>query len=782
VFVGENLRKVDRKPFEKSWWYRTTFSLPRLNAFPQTVLRFNGINYRANIWLNGQKIASGDTVFGAFRVFEFDVSSLVKEKNNRLLVQIFPPEPGDFTIGFVDWNPAPPDKNMGLWRPVEILRAKSVLLEHPFVETTFDSAFTQARLSLQVRVRNLSARPVDGTLVARIEKRTVQKTVHLAAGQSKLVTLDGREFSQLIFTEPRLWWPHRFGQAELYRLDLQFKIGDTVCNRLQTRFGMRKVESYFTKEGHRGFKINGRKILIQGAGWTDDLFLADTPQKVRAQLQYVKEAGLNTIRLEGFWGNDQTLYDTCDSLGILIMAGFSCHWEWESYLGKACDRFGGARTEEDFALLSAYWHDQILRVRNHPSVFVWLGGSDMLPRPELEKRYLRILDRIDGTRPYLGAAAAAVSTVSGPTGVKMNGPYDYVPPKYWYEDRQHGGAFGFNTETGPGPQPSPLSTLKKMIPQEHLWPIDSVWNFHCGRNEFNTLNRYLTAMKQRYGAPKDVRDFERKAQAMNYEAMRPMFEAFAVNKFKATGVILWMLNSAWPELYWQLYDYYLMPNGAYYGAKKACAPLQLIYDYHDQGVYLHNSTLQARQSLQARIRLFDFDSKLKDEREITVDIAPNAVKRLLQIDRQFVSGPVYFLDLRLSDARGDVVATNFYWLPVRDDLLDYAHSTWFVTPQKHFADLTALNRLPQATVRVKTMDSTARGKQWVRLENTSGHIAFMLYLELQNERGEPILPAYWDDNYVSLMPHESRLIHVTFPARRGKTQVKVSGWNVTINR
>jgi exo-1,4-beta-D-glucosaminidase len=143
---------------------------------------------------------------------------------------------------------------------------------------------------------------------------------------------------------------------------------------------------------------------------------------------------------------------------------------------------------------------------------------------------------------------------------------------------------------------------------------------------------------------------------------------------------------------------------------------------------------------------------------------------------------VYFLDLRLSDARGDVVATNFYWLPVRDDLLDYAHSTWFVTPQKHFADLTALNRLPQATVRVKTMDSTARGKQWVWLENTSGHIAFMLYLELQNERGEPILPAYWDDNYVSLMPHESRLIHVTFPARGEKTRIKVSGWNVTINR
>jgi exo-1,4-beta-D-glucosaminidase len=434
------------------------------------------------------------------------------------------------------------------------------------------------------------------------------------------------------------------------------------------------------------------------------------------------------------------------------------------------------------SLLARYWHDQIVRLRNHPSVFVWLGGSDMLPRPELEKRYLRILRKIDGTRPYLGAAAAANSEVSGPTGVKMNGPYDYVPPVYWYQDTTRGGAFGFNTETGPGPQPPPLSTLKKMIPQNHLWPIDSVWNFHCGRNEFNTLNRYLTALKQRYGAPRDLQDFVRKAQAMNYEAMRPMFEAFAVHKFRATGVIQWMLNSAWPELYWQLYDYYLMPNAVYYGAKKACAPLQLMYDYQDHSLFLNNSTLHAFRGLQARMRLFDFDSKLKDEREVRTDIAANSVRRLLRVDRQFVSGPLYFLDVRLHDAQGKMLASNFYWLPRHEDILDYAASTWFVMPIARFADLQALNRLPAATVRVKTLDSTARGKQMVRLENTSDYIAFMLYLELQNERGEPILPAYWEDNYVSLLPHEVRFVNVTFPARKGKVQVRVSGWNVKINR
>lgn len=175
VFVDKNLEKVERTLFERSWYYRTSFSLPNLQELPYVSLRFNGLNYRANIWLNGLQIASADTAFGAFRVFQFDVSSLVQEKNNRLLVQIFPPQKGDFTIGFVDWNPPPPDKNMGIWRPVELILSRAVRLEQPFVKTKLDSSLTQAQLTVQVKVHNLSARPVDGLLLGRISSITFEK-------------------------------------------------------------------------------------------------------------------------------------------------------------------------------------------------------------------------------------------------------------------------------------------------------------------------------------------------------------------------------------------------------------------------------------------------------------------------------------------------------------------------------------------------------------------------------------------------------------------------------
>ncbi len=779
IFVGMNLKKVSTKPFQNGWWYRCSFDLPDLKRLPKNILRFNGLNYRADVFLNGRQIASKDSLFGAFRVFEMDISSLVKEKNNTLAVCVYPPQAGNFTIGFVDWNPAPPDRNMGLWRPVEIRRAKNVLLKNPFVKTAFDSSLQTARLTVQVTACNLSDKPVSGVLKGTIESHSFKKAFHLKAGESATITVDAEEFPQLVFKRPRLWWPVHWGKANLYDLELLAKIEGQVSDALQIRFGMRKIESYFTDEGHRAFKINGRKILIQGAGWTDDLFLAQSAQNVRSQLRYVKEMGLNTIRLEGFWGNGQTLYDLCDSLGILIMAGFSCQWEWEDYLGKACDQFGGARSEQDMDLLSAYWRDQITFLRNHPSIFVWMAASDMLPRPALEKRYLRILEQIDGTRPYLASAAARVSQVSGPTGVKMNGPYDYVPPRYWFEDRKYGGAFGFNTETGPGPQPPPLSSLQKMIPAQHLWPIDSVWDYHCGRNEFNSLKRYQHALNQRYGQPDNVNDFVRIAQAMNYEAMRAMFEAFAVNKFQATGIIQWMLNSAWPELYWQLYDYYLMPNGAFYGAKKACDSLQLMYDYSNQTVFLNNNTLKAFSGLVAHIKLFDLQSNLVDERQVQTAIAPNAVKTVTRIPEDEAPTPVYFLDLRLFDARGRRLAANFYWLSRKRDVLDYEKTTWFVTPIKQFADFTALNALPAATVKVKTIPAGDNGKLTVRLQNTSEHLAFMLYLELQTERGQTITPVFWSDNYLSLLPGEQRELTVRFAGNENAV-IKVNGWNTDL--
>ena len=250
---------------------------------------------------------------------------------------------------------------------------------------------------------------------------------------------------------------------------------------------------------------------------------------------------------------------------------------WE----KACDeKYGGILTPEEIDLMSQSWQDQVIWLRNHPSIFLWMLASDKLPHPDLERKYHATFAQYDPTRPFLASAGGAgsedvtgapatESIISGPTGVKMLGPYAYTPPVYWFTDTKFGGAYGFNTETGPGPQIPPLESVKKMIPEDHLWPIDDYWNFHCGRNEFVRLDRYQKAIDKRFGKSNNVEEFVRKAQVINYELMRPQFEAFSAHRYNATGVIQWMLNSSWPEMYWQLFDSYLMPNGAFYGAKKS---------------------------------------------------------------------------------------------------------------------------------------------------------------------------------------------------------------------
>jgi len=291
-----------------------------------------------------------------------------------------------------------------------------------------------------------------------------------------------------------------------------------------------------------------------------------------------------------------------------MMVGWSCHWEHEQYLGKPVDeRYGGIVSPEDIELIANSWEDQILWLRHHPSIFVWAVASDKMPAPDLERRYLETFRKYDPTRPYLASTGGfgsdqhiigseeIVSDVSGDSGMKMLGPYAYTPPVYWYTDTQRGGAYGFNTETGPGAVVPTLESLKKMIPADHLWPIDEHWDFHCGLYEFDTLDRFREALRRRHGEAESLETFAQRAQVLNYELMRPMFEAFRVNKGSATGVVQWMLNAAWPKMYWQLYDWYLMPTGAFYAARKACMSPQLIYHYGDNDIY-HAPSVRSYQS------------------------------------------------------------------------------------------------------------------------------------------------------------------------------------------
>jgi exo-1,4-beta-D-glucosaminidase len=784
LYLGTNLEDVDTGQFESPWWYRTEFEVSAEDAEKVARLRFAGINYAADIWLNGEQLAAHNMVVGAFRVHELGIRGRLSAGTNVLAVKVFPPDPGDFTIGFVDWNPRPPDENMGIWRPVTLRLTGEVSVDDVFVQTDVNlETLGSADIKVSAVVRNHSDAEVKAAVNGRIEGLSFAADVILAPQESQLLRFTPEDYDVLRFDAPRLWWPHTLGEPNLYSITMTAKVDGRVSDSVQTTFGIREFGTYLNDEGHRGFTVNGQPVLIRGGGWVDDLLLSDTPEKIDAQLAYVKQMHLNTIRLEGFWGSSQYLYDAADREGILIMPGWSCQWEWEEYLGKpVTEDYGGVLEPEEMDLVAASLADQMRYLRNHASIFTWVLASDLLPHPDLERRYEKVLADIDPTRPPLVSCGWLESEVSGPSGVKMNGPYDWVPPVYWWSDTENGGAYGFNTETGPGPQPPPLESVRRMIPPEHLWPIDEVWNYHCGRNEFNDMDRYVEALDRRYGPSDSVEEFLFKAQVANYEAIRPMFESFAVNRPLTTGLIQWMLNSAWPETYWQLYDWYLMPNGAFYGTRAASQPLNLSYNYADETVYAVNDSRFARDGLTGVVRAFDLAAQEIYNQSFELDLPPGGARPLVSLADLESPTPVWFLNLQLHGASGDEVARNFYWLSTEPDVLDYENNLWFVTPTKEFADFTALDDLPEVVLDVSgTMTDAMEGAEvQVLLSNPSDALAFFVELRVVDAGGSTILPVLWNDNYVSILPGESRELTARLPTAgdvTGATLV-LQGWNV----
>jgi exo-1,4-beta-D-glucosaminidase len=775
LYHGDNLERVPREWFTTSWWYRHEFSLAAVPAEARLV--FEGINYRADVWLNGEKIADRADLAGAFRVFELAVTAHLRAGANVLAVEVLPPQPGEPTIGFVDWNPEPPDRNMGLWREVKLRSSAGVALDEAFVRSELSPALDEARLTVSARLVNHGASPVAARLRGRItpagggEGLTFETAIGLAGGERRTVALDVDALPQLRLAQPRLWWPYSLGEPNLYRLELEAIVEGRLADRQEVTFGVRKVEDYLDAEGRRGYAVNGKRLLIRGGGWVDDLLLADDDRRLEDQIRYVRQMNLNTIRLEGFWGSTQKLYELADRYGILVMVGWSCQWEWQDYLGQPVDEtYGGIDTAEEMALVNRSLRDQIVRLRNHPSVLTWVLASDMLPRPELERLYRETLAEADPTRPPLSACSVRTSEVSGPTGVKMNGPYEWVPPDYWYLDSERGGAYGFNTETGPGAQPPPAASIRRMLPREHWWPIDAMWNYHCGRHEFASLDRYRQALAARYGEPKDLDDFAQWAQVANYEAMRGMFEAFSLRRPVATGVVQWMLNSAWPDMFWQLYDWYLVPNGAFYATRNSGRPLHVAYDYGTRGVVAVNDTAEPLAGASLRLRTFDLGSRpLRDEtRPVALPADSRGQVAVLAAPRGAeIEGGVYFLDLRLVGADGRELASNFYWLPAVPDELDWEKSEWFYTPVRRFADFTALRRMAPARLEVEHRFSgdADGGAVEVTLRNAGEQIAFFVELEVAGAHsGQLAAPILWDDNDVSLLPGETRRLRATFPA------------------
>jgi exo-1,4-beta-D-glucosaminidase len=444
----------------------------------------------------------------------------------------------------------------------------------------------------------------------------------------------------------------------------------------------------------------------------------------------------------------------------------------------------------------------MLWLRNHPSIYVWMLGSDKLPHPDLEMKYIALFDKYDPSRTYITSAGGAgtednnivaevplVSDISGPTGMKMLGPYAWTPPHYWFTDTQLGGAYGFNTETCPGASIAPLASLRKMMPEEALWPIDkNYWEYHTGRNQFTSLDRDINAINERYGKSSSVEEFAYKAQVNNYEIMRPQFEAFIAHKPKSTGLVQWQLNSAWPKLIWQLYDTYLQPNGSFYGTKKACTPLHAIYRYGMDDIFLANEDLNDAKNLTVQIRIFDINSKEIFADNWTGDIPSNISKFIYKMPEINNLTSVYFLDLRIFNSENKELDNSIYWLSTKKDVLDYEAAKkleWpFYTPTSSFADYTALDKLPKINLEYDYKYTTENefGKVVLNIKNTSETIAFFNFLDVLNpETMLPVLPIFWDDNYVTLLPGEERSYDAKFflsDFNGEKPVIEVRGWNV----
>ncbi len=796
VFYSDNLRAVEEPDssgnvFVIPWWYRTEFTLANDARPLHTLLRINGIIASADVWLNGNLVADHAAVAGAYPVHELDVTRWVHAGTNILALRVYPEDPRrSLSIGWVDWNPTPPDNNMGPWRGVDVVRSGPVQIRFPQVASTLPLPdLTRAALTVKIEARNLDSAAHDATITGTAAGVPLRRTVHLAAGETQTVVFSPTTDAALELNHPQVWWPVGLGAHPLYALQMSVAVDGAASDAVSSTFGIRSVTSRLTPQGYRQFFVNGEPVLIRGAGWAPDMFLRDDPQRMQTEFSYVTNLGLNTVRGEGKL-EDARFYDLADRAGIMVLPGWECCDKWEAWAKTGGEPWDSA--DEKVAAASMASAARLLQ--NHPSVIGFLIGSDNAPPAAISRMYVDTLRKEDWSLPVIAAAADQATAETGPSGMKMAGPYSWIPPAYWYADKL-GGAFGFDSEVSAGASIPLLEDLTRMLaPREldALWKDPEARQFHASAawSPFATLAPFDVALARRYGPPRSLADYVAKAQLDNYDNVRAQFEAFNAHMDAAkpaTGVIYWMLNNAWPSLHWHLYDYFLNPAGAYFGARIANEPLHIQYSYDSHAIVLVNHTLGDERGLRAAIRVRNLDGSVAHEQHLQdLAIEGNASRELATLPAMPALSRVYFIELDLARADGTPVTHNVYWLSTQTDALDWPHSNWYLTPVTRYADLSALQSLPTTTTQVRaTMrHEGAQSIASVTLSVPSSAKAVALFQHVSIRRsagGEPLLPVLWSDNDVTLWPGESLTLTARFTAPAAATPVvEVSGWNAEL--
>ncbi|MBI5093502.1 MAG: hypothetical protein HZB26_13805 [Candidatus Hydrogenedentes bacterium] len=777
-------------PFHKPWWFRTTFRLPECFKGKHVALHLDGINYRANVWFNGKRVLDSNAATGMFRRYEVALAEGMARADavNCLAVEVIAPgqiedkayrtKQLEATTGWDDHNPQPPDLNMGIWRDVYLTASGPVTLRNPYVKTDLElPAMDAARLTISVELNNLENRNVSVEVKGIIEGIAVSKTVQLAPlAKRELVVFSPADFAQLSVARPRVWWPNTVGAQELYDLNLTVSVEGAVSDTARTRFGIRKITAEINDEGWRQYYVNGKKILIRGGAWmTSDMMLRLTPGRYDALIRYAKEAHLNMLRSEGFSIREtDEFYDLCDQYGVMVTQQI----------------FGRNIPDEPLAIDNV--RDMMLRIRNHPSLVHFLGHDETFPTETLDKAYKDMIAEYMPDRtyqPHSGAFDVKERLKTGGTRTGTRELWTYANPAHYYTHKNDG-AWGFAQSGGIGGVIAPIESMRKMMPADALWPPwTDAWSLHTVIQGGHYFDAMADALNTRYGAPKSIEEFCMKGQAMNYESARGMYEAYARNKYSATGITAWKYDAAWPASpTWQLVDWYLQAGGAYYGAQKACEPLHVQYSYDDNSVCVVNSFYHPYRRLTVTAKVLDLDMSEKLVRTRTVKVGADGKTKAFTIRWPKGLTKTHFLSLKLTDRAGKEVSNNLYWLSTIPDVPgteEEGHGeTRYAIHPKSTADFTDLANLPKVKLEVsaKFEDKGAERVARVTVTNPSKGLAFQVHLALTKGAGGPeVTPAFWSENYVSLLPGESRTIQGAVYVRDldgAAPAVKVDGWNV----
>ncbi|MEU4668206.1 beta-mannosidase [Amycolatopsis sp. NPDC023774] len=819
VFYSDNMRKcfgyvdklgpVTTKPFSDPWWYRTDFD-PGFAKGKNGKLTIPGIVGEGDVWVNGTLVAGKDVVSGAFAGHTFDVTKLLKPGKNTLAIKVYPNNPLTmYTLDQVDWGQIPPDNNTGIQYPPTLQLSDALTGDNAHVVQDNAADMSTSSLTVKVDVTNNADSAQTGDVTATVNPPSgapivVKQSVKVPAHAKETVTFTPARFAALTIRKPDVSWPYSMGAQPLYTLDTSVAQGGVVSTSSSETFGIRTVTSKLVgksaplPQGSRLFAVNGKDFVFRGGGFAPDLFLRYDKADTAHQIALIKNMGLSGVRLEGH-DMPQDFYDQADRAGLLVIGGFLCCDAWQPEEASKL-------TERDYRIMHDSAYSIAQRERNHPSVFNY-GWSDNEPVARQESETLNAFSEADFQVPVIASAEYKSTPTLGVSGEK-EGPYDWVPPAYWY-DTSHfdsddssrtnaGGSWGFASEQSAGHTVPTLDSIKRFLsPEEQakLWQDPAYNQYHAnfepdhGGYAFGTLYTLDNSITQRYGKWDSLESYVESAQVANYENTRSQFESFIAHSTDkdnpSTGVVYWQLNKGWPTLLWSLYNDDGDQPGAFFGAKKANEPLHAIYGYDNGSVTVANlgGGTQAGVSVQAKV--YDTAGKVLDD-QTAKDVSLNSqgvVTGLLKPKVPAETKPpakaqVYFVELQVTQG-GKVVDRNVYWLSTQKDVVDWNKTLG--EPQatlSQYSDMSALRDLPKAQIGVESSTKHVAGPDGadtattVTVTNTSKtpSVGFFLRADVRRSTASggvasgdsQLAAATWSDNDITLWPGESQKLTVTY--------------------